>query len=369
MARANAPGARPSWLEQGRERLGCLAKPPGSLGTLEDWAATMCEMQQTLTPTAEPASVLVFCGDHGCKKADPALSPFPGEVTQAIFRSLAAGISGTAVLARAAGAALTVVDVGIDGDVAQVQASAAEITVCHSKVRRGTADLKESPAMDETTLAAAMAVGQQTVAAESARGVRVVCIGEVGIGNTTSSAALVAALTGSDAADCCGRGTGLDDGGLAHKTLTVKKALTVHQHAVAKAAEQLGGEETRLQAREALRCMGGLELAAMAGAYMEAARLGMVTVVDGSISAAAALCAVRMDPSCRRAMVFATALAEEPQAGRGGQILEEALGATPALHMGLRLGEGSGAALSLPMLRAAAAILTEMGTLQAAMAL
>ena len=212
-------------------------------------------MQQTLTPTAEPASVLVFCGDHGCKKADPALSPFTGEVTQAIFRSLAAGISGTGVLARAAGAALTVVDVGIDGDVAQVQASAAEIMVCHSKVRRGTADLKESPAMDETTLAAAMAVGQQTVAAESARGVRVVCIGEVGIGNTTSSAALVAALTGSDAADCCGRGTGLDDGGLAHKTLTVKKALTVHQHAVAKAAEQLGGEETRLQAREALRCM------------------------------------------------------------------------------------------------------------------
>ena len=140
-----------------------------------------------------------------------------------------------------------------------------------------------------------------------------------------------------------------------------------HQHAVA--TREDGAENVKDKAREALRCLGGLELAAMAGAYMEAARLGVVAVVDGSISAAAALCAVRMDPHCRRAMIFATALAEEPQAERGGDILEKALNATPALHMRLRLGEGSGAALALPLLRSAAAIVTEMGTLQEAMAL
>jgi len=349
---------------QARERLAGLAKPPGSLGTLEDWAVTLCDVQQSIAPETEPARVLVFCGDHGCKKNDAALSPYPPSVTQAVFRSLAAGISGTAVLARSAGAGLTVVDVGIDGDVAHVDGSSADITVRHCKVRGGTDDFREGPSMDEETLAAALKVGRESVAAEAARGVRVVCIGEVGIGNTTSAAALLAALTGADAADCCGRGTGLDDEGLAHKILTVRRALVVHQHAVATPS----AECMKPQAREALRCLGGLELAAMAGAYMEAARLGVVAVVDGSISATAALCAVRMDPSCRRVMLFATALAEEPHAKRAGDILEKALNAVPALHMGLRLGEGSGAALALPLLRAAAAIL-RMGTLQEAMAL
>jgi len=108
----------------------------GSLGTLEDWAVTLCEVQQTLTPVAEPASVIVFCADHGAKRADAALSPYPPAVTQAVFRSLAAGISGTAVLARSAGAFLTVVDVGVDGDLAQVTAASKDISVRHSKVER-----------------------------------------------------------------------------------------------------------------------------------------------------------------------------------------------------------------------------------------
>jgi nicotinate-nucleotide--dimethylbenzimidazole phosphoribosyltransferase len=188
--------------EEVRARLDGLAKPPGSLGTLEDWAATMCEVQQTLEPAAEPASVVVFCGDHGCKRADPALSPYPPAVTQAVFRSLAAGISGTAVLARSAGASLVVVDVGVDGDMTQVQGSAASITVRHGKVRKGTEDLRDGPAMDEEALSAALSVGRETVAAEAARGSRVVCIGEVGIGNTTSSAALLAALTGKIVCVC-----------------------------------------------------------------------------------------------------------------------------------------------------------------------
>jgi hypothetical protein len=162
-----------------RDRLAALAKPPGSLGTLEDWAATLCEVQQTLAPEAEPASVLVFCADHGCKKADTALSPYPPAVTQAVFRSLAAGISGTAVLTRAAGASLAVIDIGIDGDVENVRGASPWITVHARKVARGTADLAAEPAMDGAVLEDALKVGRDIVVAEAERGVRVVCVGEV----------------------------------------------------------------------------------------------------------------------------------------------------------------------------------------------
>ena len=352
-----------------QERLASLAKPPGSLGVLEDWAATLCAVQKTLQPTAEPAAVVIFCADHGCKKADEALSPYPPVVTQAIFRSLAAGISGTAVLTRSAGASLTVVDVGIDGDMQQVQGAKETIRVSHAKLSHGTDDCRTVPAMSEETVGAAINAGRSALADEAARGMRVVCVGEIGIGNTTSAAAMLAAMTGADVVECCGRGTGLDDEGLAHKVQTVKAALATHEHATAHASDPEDGEARQKAAREVLRCVGGLEIAAMAGAYLEAHKLHIVAVVDGFISAVAALCAVRMEPACRESMLFATALAEEPLAGRGGEVLEEALGATPALHMKLRLGEGSGGALALPLVRAAAAMVSEMGTLDEAMAL
>jgi len=264
--------------------------------------------------------------------------------------------------------------VQVDGDMEKVKGASPWITVHSRKILRGTADLREQPAMESEVLADALQVGAEMIRVEAREhGARVVCIGEVGIGNTTSAAALLAALTGSDAASCCGRGTGLDDEGLAHKIRTVEQALNTHRHAVAPASSATGApsdsEKVRAQAREALRCLGGLEIAGMAGAYMEAARQGIVAVVDGFISAVAALCACRMDPECRRAMIFATALAEEPTSGRGGEILEQALAAKPALNMVLRLGEGSGAALALPMLCAAASVVKDMGTLAEAMAL
>lgn len=351
------------------DRLASLAKPPGSLGVLEDWATTLCTAQATLKPTADPAAVVIFCADHGCKKADETLSPYPPVVTQAIFRSLAAGISGTAVLTRSAGASLTVVDVGIDGDMLQVEGAQEWIRVSHAKIARGTANSRTGPAMSEQTVTAAINAGRSALAAEASRGILVVCVGEIGIGNTTSAAAMLAAMTGADAMECCGRGTGLDDEGLAHKVQVVRGALTIHEHAIAHASDAEDSAARQEAARAVLRCMGGLEIAAMAGAYMEAHKLRVVTVVDGFISAVAALCAVRMEPACRESMLFATALAEEPLAGRGGEVLEGALRATPALHMKLRLGEGSGAALALPLVRAAAAMVGEMGTLDEAMAL
>ena len=433
------------------ERLASLAKPPGSLGTLEEWAIVLCRVQKTLEPAATPASVLVFCADHGVKKADQALSPFPPSVTQAVFRSLCAGISGVAVLARAADAHLTVVDVGIDGEVGDASAATGRaISVRHDKVARGSHDLCAGPAMDEATLARALQAGRDAMAAEAAeRGARVVALGEVGIGNTTSAAALLAALTGAasdaDVAACCGRGTGLDDAGLAHKAEAVGRALSLHRGHV-RAQGQLcegldapppcgrpadglsgpsatdaagggsggaGGDDAAAvgggtaavdaaagtatdaadaadaaRAREALRRLGGLELAALVGAFLEAEGRGVVAVVDGFICGVAALVAARLRPACRAHMLLATALAEEPSAPQGGARLAAALGvggvggsggsanggggvvmAAPALSMGLRLGEGSGAALALPLVRAAAAVVSQMGTLAEAMAL
>ena len=352
-------------------RLDSLAKPPGSLGTLEHFAATLCAAQGTLKPSASPASVLIFCGDHGVKKADDALSPFPQAVTQSIFRALAAGVSATGVLARTNGAHLSVVDVGIAGDVSSVRAASNSITVVHAKVADGTADCRQNPAMTADECARALAAGRAQVAAEvSERGARVVCIGEIGIGNTTLAAALLAlllahdaegGLAGVDIAGCCGRGTGLDDAGLAHKVAVVKQLCDAH-HAAAKG-------DAAAAATAALERVGGLELAAMVGAYLEAAEKHVVALVDGFISGVAALCACRIAPACRQNMLFATALAEEPSAPEGGAYLAKALDAQPALTMGLRLGEGSGAALALPLLRTAAAVVGEMATLDEALAL
>lgn len=351
------------------ERLDSLAKPPGSLGLLEHWAAVLCNAQGTLVPTADPATVLVFTADHGIKAADGALSPFPPSVTQAVFRALAAGISGTAVLAESVGAHLTVVDVGIAGDVSNVRAAAdRRIAVTHAKVAHGTADCRGLAAMSESLLTRAMQSGADCIAEEVAqRNIKVVAVGEVGIGNTTVAAAVLSSLLGVDAAECCGRGTGLDDAGLEHKIATVRAACALHTAEIA--AQGLSPAMSAAHAREVLRRLGGLELAAMCGAFVEAARRGLVAVVDGFISAVAALCAVRIDPACRKSMCFATALAEEPSSAGGGALLAEALDAAPALSMGLRLGESSGATLALPLLRSAAAVVGKMGTLQEALAL
>ena len=264
------------WHTRATEALAAKAKPAGSLGLLEEWAAVLCTVQQTLAPVAEPQSVLVFCGDHGVKRADQSLSPFPPSVSQAVFRSLCAGISATAVLARTAGAHLAVVDVGLDGDVSDQRADANHsISVLHQKVACGTADFRTAPAMDEAELSRAIEVGRSAVAGEvSARQARVVAVGEVGIGNTTAAAALLASLTGASPADCCGRGTGLDDGGLRHKEETVARACEAHSEPLRSAGPLCGAS----RAREALRRVGGLELAAMTGAFLEAEERG-VTIV------------------------------------------------------------------------------------------
>ena len=341
-----------------RARLAALCKPPEALGVLEEWAATLCGAQRTLRPSAEAASVCVFVGDHGVKRAMESLSPYPSSATAAIFRALAAGVSCAATLARAQRARLVVVDVGVAGDVSRVVGSAGS-EVAHRKVAEGTRDLRRGAAMDEREVDASLGVGRDVLAAEAARGAAVVAVGEVGIGNTTAAAAVLSALTGADAAACVGRGTGLDDDGLAAKVATVRAAVAFH------AAEVPGG---CFDAREALRRLGGLEIAAMAGCYLAAPAHGVVCLVDGFISAVAALVAATLSPACRHSMLFATALAEEPSNASGGALLAAALDARPALDMALRLGEASGAVLAVPLARSACALLGA-ATLDEAMAL
>lgn len=428
-----------------QERLDSLAKPPGSLGLLEAWAFKLCLAQETLTPTADPASILVFCGDHGVKAAHASISPFPPSVSQAVFRALVAGISATGVLAAANGAHLTAVDVGIDGDVSDVDGP----FVRHAKVERGTADFRSAAAMDEAAFERALAAGKAALAAEvEERGARVVAIGEVGIGNTTAAACCLAMLLEGmgmpcdDPGDCVGRGTGVDDDGMEAKRQTVREACSFHREAIeaeaaaagAAAASSTGGPGAeiraygRAHARAVLRRLGGFEFVAMAGAFLEAAErravetggaaageaagaaggkqhFRVVTVVDGFLSAVAALAAARMaddgagqgqggegegegqgeEPTTNhalRGMVFATELAEEPTSPHAGGLLAKAFGTfdddqasgggsccDTALSMRLRLGEASAATIALPLLRSAAAMVSRMGTLQEAMAL
>ena len=370
------------WRRAAEARVASLAKPPGSLGTLEAWYVTLCAVQETLEPSAGPACAIVFVGDHGLAKQDIglweyslnfSLSEYPQAATQTMFRALAGGVSCAAVLARSVGASLVVVDVGIDGDVSNAQA-ANGVEVIHAKVARGTAAFP-SPAMTSHVhytcaddlgdhshshhehtcdghgpcLDAALLVGRDRVAAAAASGARTVCIGEVGVGNDAAAACLLALLTGSTAKTCCGCSVGF----------RIDAVQTIIDAVRAGSGMCPGIEWPGGLARESLRCVGGLEMAAMVGAYVVAPAYGIVCVVDGFVSGVAALCAARLNPVCRANMVFATSLCPP---------LAEALGARTFLDANLSHGEGCAAVLALPLLRAAAA-LPGAATLEEAMAL
>jgi nicotinate-nucleotide--dimethylbenzimidazole phosphoribosyltransferase len=315
-------------------------KPPGSLGRLEDWAAQLAVLQGTLEPRVERARVLVFAADHGV--AAEGVSAYPASVTAGLMRVSALGTTGIGVLGRALGVEVEVVDVGVDDDLGGLDG------IVHAKVRRGSRNLAAGPALDGDELAAALAAGREAVRRAAANGVAAVGLGEMGIGNTTAASALLSALTGAPAEETVGRGSGVDDATLAHKRRVVERALALHR-------DRLDGP------RSALAAVGGLELAAIAGAAAEAAGTGLAVVVDGFISTVAVLAAARIEPVIRPALFFAHRSAE-----RGHSIALEALAARPLLDLGLRLGEGTGAAIGLRLLAAAADLLREMAPLAAA---
>jgi nicotinate-nucleotide--dimethylbenzimidazole phosphoribosyltransferase len=329
-----------------RQRLDALAKPPGSLGRLEELVVQLAAIQRTERPRAERARVLVFAGDHGVARAE-AVSPYPPEVTRLMVETFARGQAAVSALSRCAGSDTEVIDCGVLGLPAEIPVAAGVRLWRQPVARRVTGNLADEPAMSAAELAAALEAGRSAARRAADDGIEVVAVGEMGIGNSTAAAALAARLLGRPAHELCGPGTGLDTAGVARKAAVVERALA----RCALAPDDAAG---------ALAELGGFELAAMAGCFIEAAHRGLAVLLDGFIASAAALAAVRLRPALRAYLVPATL---SPEPGHRHLLDALAIGA-PIFQLGLRLGEASGAALALPVVRAACRLVHEMATLE-----
>ena len=324
---------------EARELLGRLAMPPGALGGLGDLAVELAGIAgQCPPPLPEPAVVAVFAGDHGV--VAQGVTPWPSEVTAQMVATFCAGGAAINALARQVGAQLVVVDVGVATELAPHPA------LLDRKVAPGTRDLSRGPAMTFDQALAAWARGTEVARELVAGGAGLLVMGDMGIGNTTPSAALIAAYTGAPAAACTGRGTGVDDATLARKTAVVTAAL-----------ERVRGARPE----QVLAEVGGLEIAALAGFAAAGAAERVPVVVDGVIALAAVLAAEALAPGTRDGCI-AGHRSTEP----GATVALDALGLVPLLDLDLRLGEGSGACLAVPLVQAAARVLREMATFDAA---
>jgi len=305
--------------------LAAKTMPAGALAGLADLARAIARCQGSATPQVERTALLVFAGDHGI--VAEGVSAYPAEVTGQMLANFAAGGAAVNVFCRANQIALEVIDAGVG---------------------RPTANFAREPAMTEAQAQAHIDAGAAAARAAIARHrAQALGLGEMGIGNTASAAALTARLLGLDAARCVGPGTGLDAERLAHKRAVVERALARHASATTPLA--------------ALAAFGGHEIAMLVGAIEAAAQQRCVTVIDGYVVTAALLVAWRRNPAVLRACVFAHRSAEP-----GHAHALSALGARPLLDLGMRLGEGSGAALAMPLLRAAARMLVEMASFEQA---
>jgi len=311
------------------------AKPPGALGRIEDLALQLALIQGRPDPKVERALLLVFAGDHGLTAEG--VSSYPASVTTAMVATFLAGKASANAFARAAGAEVRVVDAGVAADLAPHPA------LVDAKVRAGTRNAAVEPAMTAQETAQAMARGAEIAATCVADGVDVLALGEMGIGNTASAALLMHRLAPAPLQACVGRGAGHDDAGLARKLAVLERA---------------AGRSDATSPLEVMAQFGGCEIAMMAGAVLGAASAGGVVLVDGFISTAAALAAIRLQPAAQAHCVFSHASAES-----GHALMLQALGADPLLDLGLRLGEGTGALLALPLLRAATRLLSDVASL------
>ncbi|MBS0421637.1 MAG: nicotinate-nucleotide--dimethylbenzimidazole phosphoribosyltransferase [Proteobacteria bacterium] len=324
-----------------------LTKPPGSLGRLEELACWFAARTGNPIPEISHTEVFVFAADHGV--AAQGVSAFPPSVTGQMVANFAGGGAAINVLARLEDCRMEVVDVGV--------ASGAEPppSVRREKVRAGTRDLLAEAAMTDDELTAALNVGARCAREAVQRGAQLLIAGDMGIANTTAAGCLICAFTDTMPEQVVGRGTGVDDAGLARKRAVVTAAL-------ARAREAIGKPQAPASdARRMFAQVGGLEIAAMAGFYIEAARNRVPVLLDGYISGAAALAAVRLEPGAVRWMLASHRSAE----GGHGYALQ-ALGLSPLVELGMRLGEGSGAALTLPIIKAALALHRNMATFASA---
>ena len=325
--------------DRARVYLDTLTKPPGSLGMLEQLAIQLSEISGELTSSITPPGVVVFAADHGV--AAEGVSAFPQAVTAQMVANFAHGGAAINVFARQINAHLDVVDVGVVSDV-----EAPGVIV--DKSRRASGNIATENAMHPEEAQAAIEAGIRAVERARKAGCRSVIVGEMGIANTTASSAMLAAFTGTAVEEVVGAGTGLNSQQQTHKVSVIERALAARNYEADKPLSVLAA-------------LGGLEIAAMAGAYLAAAAYRLPAIVDGFIATVAALTACRICPAVRGYLIFGHR-SEEP----GHSVALEALEAKSLLTLGMRLGEGSGAALAFPLLQAANAMMAEMATFASA---
>ena len=322
-----------------RDRLAALAKPLGALGRLEDAAAWVSACQDACPPRPlDRVRLTVLAGDHGVSHAG--VSAYPREVTGAMVSAMVAGSSGVNVLARQHGVAMQVLDVGVDVDPGVLPED-----VRRHHVRRSSGSIDREDALTPDEVRVALAVGERVAAAEIAAGADLLVLGDLGIGNTTPAAALVAATFGVGADEVTGRGTGVDDAALARKTAVVDAALRRTTDRVADPLDRVAA-------------LGSADLAAGVGFLLAAARAGVPVLLDGIVTLAELGVAEDLEPG-----VVAWCAAGHRSTEPAQQLALDKLGLVPLLDVGLRLGEGTGALTALPVLRSAVLLLREMALL------
>lgn len=313
-----------------------LTKPPGSLGRLEQVAIRLAAIQGQARPQPDPVVITVFAGDHGVVREG--VSAFPQAVTGQMMANFTAGGAAISVLSRHLGAHLEVVNTGTQVNPEKLPG------VLHHPIARQTGNLLREPAMDEAQWHTALELGRDAVRRALDRGTRLFIGGEMGIGNTTAATAILCALLELAPAQLAGPGTGLDATGLQHKIRVLEQALEQHKAQLTDAAA-------------ISRILGGFEICALSGAYLAAAQAGLATLVDGFICTAAAAVALRLNPSVAPYLLFSHCSAEP-----GHRLVLTRLQAEPLVDLNLRLGEGSGAAVAVPLLRAACQLHNQMAT-------
>jgi nicotinate-nucleotide--dimethylbenzimidazole phosphoribosyltransferase len=326
----------PHWIERARARQLELTKPPGSLGRLEEIANRVAAIQETLSPKVDRARLVLFAADHGvCAEG---VNPYPQAVTAQMVANFVRGGAAINALASVAGVDLEIVDAGVAHEIPETAG------LVRRPLGRGTANFCQGPAMTAEQAVAALELGIAACAGDA----HLLGIGEMGIANSTAAAAVTAALTGLDAASVTGRGTGADDACMDRKRSAIARALALH--------------EPEIQGPlDILARLGGFEIGGMAGLCLGAAANRHAVVVDGFIATAAAALAVRLHPAVADYLIPAHRSIEP-----GHPPLLEVIGHRPLLDLEMRLGEGTGAALAIPIVRAAVAAFTGMATFAAA---
>lgn len=323
-------------MQAARQRQNNLTKPPASLGRLEELSIQLAGITGQAFPSLERKAVIVMAADHGV--AIEGVSAYPAEVTAQMVLNFLRGGAAINVLARQAGARVTVVDIGVASELESMPG------LVQRKVMCGTRNQAKGPAMTRAEAEQAIQVGMDVLDEEFARGLDIVATGDMGIGNTTPSSAIVAAITGLPVSQVVGRGTGIDDQGLQRKVNVIEQSLAVNQ-------------PDANDALDVLHKVGGLEIAGLAGVMIAAAGHRIPVLVDGFISTAAAMIAVGLSPRVRDYLISAHQSVEI-----GHQAMLKHLDLKPLLDLNLRLGEGTGAALAFHLIEASTRILREMAT-------